>query len=115
MKRRATPAQKEAPWGLVELLTAAAKVGEGIAWLEVEAGTVVDVGILVIAKFPDDVDEMEPSRDDDDCVPSGAEVAYANCKHVSAYNMITVLTEVEVENNGPEGRADAGSAEVAIC
>lgn len=100
MQRRAIPAQKEAPWELVELLTAAAKVGEGVAWLEVKAGRMVDVGIVVIATFPDDVDEMEPS-DDDSCVPSDVEVAYAYCKHVSAYNMVTGLTEMG--NNGPEG------------
>ena len=70
MQRRAIPAQKEAPWGLVELLTAAAKVDDGVAWLEVEAGKMVDVGV-VVATFPDDVDETELSGD----VPSGVEVA----------------------------------------
>jgi hypothetical protein len=70
MQRRAIPAQKEAPWGLVELLTAAAKVDDGVAWLEVEAGKKVDVGV-VVATFPDDVDETELSGD----VPSGVEVA----------------------------------------
>jgi hypothetical protein len=94
MQRRAIPAQKEAPWGLGELLTAAAKVDDGVAWLEVKAGKMVDVGILVIATFPDDVDETEPSGDDDKCVPSGVEVTYGCCKHVSAYKMMSWLTEM---------------------
>lgn len=94
MQRRAIPAQKEAPWGLVELLTAAAKVDDGVAWLEVEAGKMVDVGIVVIATFPDDVDETEPSGDVDKCVPSGVEVTYDCCKHVSAYKTMSGLTEI---------------------
>jgi hypothetical protein len=77
MHRRAIPAQKEAPWGPVELPTAAATVGDGVAWLEVEAGKMVDVGIVVIATFPDNVDKMELGGDDDNCVPSGVEVTYA--------------------------------------
>jgi hypothetical protein len=89
MERRAIPAQKEAPWGLVELLTAAAKVDDGVAWLEVEAGKMVDVGV-VVATFPDDVDETELSGD----VPSGVEVAYGCCKHASGYNMMSGLTEM---------------------
>jgi hypothetical protein len=94
MQRRAIPAQKEAPWGLVELLTAAAKVDEGVAWLDVEAGKMVGVGIVVIATFPDDVDETELSGDDDKSAPSGVEVAYGCCKHASAYKMMTGLTEM---------------------
>ena len=81
MQRRATPAQKEAPWGFVELLTAAATVDDGVAWLEAEAGKVVDVGTVVVATFPDDVDETELSGG----VPSGVEVAYGYCKQVPAY------------------------------
>ena len=77
MHRRAIPAQKEAPWGLVELLTAAANVGDGVAWLEIEAGKTADVGIVVIATFPDNVDEKELGGDDDNCVLSGVEVTYA--------------------------------------
>ena len=89
MQRRAIPAQKEAPWRLVELLTAAANVDDGVAWLEVEAGKMADVGIVVVATFPDDVDEAELN------VPSGVEVAYGSCKHVSAYKMMTTgLTEM---------------------
>jgi hypothetical protein len=91
MQRRAIPAQKEGPWGLVESLTAAAKVDDGVAWLEVKAGKMVDVGIVVIATFPDDVDEAELSGDD---VPSGEEVTYSRCKHVSAYKTMTGLTEM---------------------
>jgi hypothetical protein len=94
MQRRAIPAQKEAPWGLVESLTAAAKVDDGVAWLEVTAGKMVDVGIVVIATFPEDVDEAELSGDDDKCVPSGEELTYSYCKHVSAYKTMTGLTEM---------------------
>jgi hypothetical protein len=91
MQRRAIPAQKEAPWGLVvELLTAAAKVDDGVAWLEVEAGKMVDVGIVVIATFPDDVDETELGEEG---VPSGVEVAYSYCEHASGY-MMSGLTEM---------------------
>lgn len=93
MQRRAIPAQKEAPWGLVvELLTAAAKVDDGVAWLEVEAGTTVDVGIVVVATFPDDVDETGLNGDDDE--PSGVEVAYGYCEHASGYKMMSELTEM---------------------
>jgi hypothetical protein len=60
----------------VELLTAAAKVGDGVAWLEVEVGKVVNVGIVFTATFPDDVDESELSGDGDKCVPSAVEVTY---------------------------------------
>jgi len=67
----------------VELLTAAAKVDDGVAWLEFEAGKLEDVGKVVIATFPDDVDETEPSGDDDKYVPSGVEVAYGCCKQAS--------------------------------
>lgn len=95
MQRRAIPAQKEAPWGLVELLTAAANVVDGVAWLEVEAGKAVDVGIVVIATFPDDVDETELG------VASGVEV--------------TGMEADICADNDAEGRADTGSAEVAIC
>ena len=94
MQRRAIPAQKDAPWGFVELLAAAAKVDVGVAWLEVEAGKTVGVGIVVIATFPDDVDEAELSGDDDKCVPSGIEVTYGCCKHVLAYRTMTGLTEM---------------------
>ena len=94
MQRRAIPAQKEAPWGLGELLTAAAIVDDGVAWLEVEAGKMVDAWIVVIATFPDDVDEMEPSGDDDGWVSSGVEVAYGCCKHASVYKMVIGLTEM---------------------
>ena len=94
IQRRAIPAQKEAPWGLGELLTAAAKVDDGVAWLGVEAGRMVDVGIVVIATFPDDVDKTELGGDNDKCVPSGVEVTYGCCKHVSGYKAMTGLTEM---------------------
>jgi hypothetical protein len=87
MQRRAIPAQKEAPWGLVGLLTAAAKVDDGVAWLEAEVGKMV----AVIATLPDDVDETELKGDD---VPSGVEVTYGCCKHVSAYKTMSGLTEM---------------------
>jgi len=60
MQRRAIPAQKGGPWGLVMLLTAAARVDDDIAWLEVEVGKVVDV----VVTFPEDVGEAELSGDD---------------------------------------------------
>jgi len=94
MQRRAIPAQKDAPWTLAELLTAAATVDDGVTWLEVEAGKMVDDGIVVVAKFPDDVDGTGLSGDDDRSVPSGVEVAYNGCKRASAHNMMTRLTEM---------------------
>ena len=101
MQRRAIPAQKEAPWGLVELLTAAAKVDDGVAWLEVEAGKMVDVKIVDIATFPDDVDDTELIGDDDNCVPSGVEVPYSCCKHGSGYKTMTGLTEMGADICSP--------------
>lgn len=82
MQRRAIPAQKEAPREVVELLTAAARVDDDIAWLEVEVGKRVDVGTVVVAKFSDDVGETELSGDDSKSVPSDVEVAYEYCKYV---------------------------------
>jgi len=81
MQRRAIPAQKEAPWGLVEPLTAAARVDDDDAWLAVEVGEMVDVGAVV-----DELGKTELSGDDGKRVLSNVEVAYECCKHASVYD-----------------------------
>jgi hypothetical protein len=91
MQRRAIPTQKEAPWEFVELLAAAARVDDGVAWLEADAGKMVDVGVVVVTTFPDEVGE---SGDVDKSVLSGVEVVYDSHKYASAHKIMVGLTEM---------------------
>jgi hypothetical protein len=76
MARRATPAQKEGPWGFVELVIAdaGAMVDDDVAELAAKLGEMVDAGTVAVATVPDDIGEAELSGDGES-VPSD-EVAY---------------------------------------
>ncbi len=97
----------------------------------------VDVRVIVVTTFPDEVDEMELSGDVDKSVLSGVEAVYDSHKYASAYKIMLGVTETEADicctirpckiskvgrgrgltcaDDDPEGRADTGSTEVATC
>ena len=78
MVRRATPAQKEAPWGFVELLIAAAgaMVDVDVAEMAAKLGEMVDAGTVAVATVPDDIDETELSGDGESDPCDEREVGY---------------------------------------
>ncbi len=57
----------------------------------------MDVGVVVVTAFPDEVDEMELSGDVDKSVLSGIEVVCDSHKYAAAYKMILGLTEMEAD------------------
>ncbi len=97
----------------------------------------VDVRVIAVTTFPDEVDEMELSGDVDKSVLSGVEAVYDSHKYASAYKIMLGVTETEADicctirpykiskvgrgggltnaDDDPEGRADTGSTEVATC
>ncbi len=57
----------------------------------------VDVRVIVVTTFPDEVDEMELSGDVDKSVLSGVEAVYDSHKYASAYKIMLGVTETEAD------------------